>query len=281
MFQYWSQPEAVSPARIPNFGHLMVLVLLILFGAVGSLLLSLAALHFHLYGVRTVPQANADIHYTLGGQAVLYLIACGSGLFVFPVLWRKGFFAGLQWNGATAFKQRWRLMSAAGGCFVLAMVDQLVLPGPPDTPIDKLFRTPLAAWLLFVFGITFAPLFEEIAFRGFLLPALCTAWDWARERVRGEPARAPDANGHPRWSIPAMVVSSILTSLPFAWMHAEQTGYSLGPFLLLVCVSLVLCWARLSTRSLAASVLVHGSYNFLLFSIMMIGTGGFQHLDKM
>jgi hypothetical protein len=64
-------------------------------------------------------------------------------------------------------------------------------------------------------------------------------------------------------------------------MHAEQTGYSLGPFLLLICVSLVLCWIRLSTRSLASSVLVHACYNLLLFSLMMLGTGGFRHLDKM
>jgi hypothetical protein len=34
-------------------------------------------------------------------------------------------------------------------------------------------------------------------------------------------------------------------------------------------------------RSLAASVLVHASYNFLLFSLMLLGTSGFQHLDKM
>jgi uncharacterized protein len=79
----------------------------------------------------------------------------------------------------------------------------------------------------------------------------------------------------------SMAVASILTSIPFALMHAEQTGYSLGPFLLLVCVSLVLCWARLSTRSLAASVFVHASYNCLLFSFMLLGTEGFRHLDKM
>jgi hypothetical protein len=78
-----------------------------------------------------------------------------------------------------------------------------------------------------------------------------------------------------------MVIGSILTSIPFAWMHAEQTGSSLGPFLLLICVSLVLCWIRLSTRSLASSVLVHACYNLLLFSLMMLGTGGFRHLDKM
>ena len=78
-----------------------------------------------------------------------------------------------------------------------------------------------------------------------------------------------------------MVFGSICTSIPFALMHAEQTAWSLGPFLLLVCVSLVLCWARLSTRSLEASVLVHASYNFLLFSLMLLGTSGFKHLDKM
>jgi len=51
--------------------------------------------------------------------------------------------------------------------------------------------------------------------------------------------------------------------------------------LLLVCVSLVLCWVRLGIRSLAASVMVHATYNLLLFSMMALGTGGFRHLDKM
>jgi hypothetical protein len=78
-----------------------------------------------------------------------------------------------------------------------------------------------------------------------------------------------------------MVVASIATSLPFALLHGEQTGHSLGPFLLLITVSLILCAVRLRTRSLAASVMVHACYNFLLFSMMAIGTGGFQHLDKM
>jgi hypothetical protein len=120
-----------------------------------------------------------------------------------------------------------------------------------------------------------------MAFRGFLLPALCTAYDWTSEHFTGNRPRWPDVTGHPRWSFSAMAAGSVLTSIPFALMHAEQTGYSLGPFLLLVSVSLVLCWVRLSTKSLAASVLVHSSYNFLLFSLMLAGTGGFQHLDRM
>jgi hypothetical protein len=197
------------------------------------------------------------------------------------MFWHKGFFAGLQWNAATAFHLRWRLFTAAFVCFILALVNGMLMPGPDNAPIDKMFRAPGAAWLLFAFGVTIAPFFEEIAFRGFLLPALCTAWDWLIEQNTQTPAPPLDANGHPQWSTFAMVVSSILTSVPFALMHAEQTGWSLGPFILLVGVSLVLCWARLGTRSLAASVMVHASYNFLLFSLMLFGTSGFQHLDKM
>ena len=78
-----------------------------------------------------------------------------------------------------------------------------------------------------------------------------------------------------------MTIAAVVTSVPFAWMHAEQTGYAIGPFVLLCGVSLVLCAVRLATRSLASSVLVHGCYNFVLFSIMLVGTQGFRHLDKM
>ena len=72
----------------------------------------------------------------------------------------------------------------------LALVNGFLLPGPKDAPIDKIFRTPGAAWLLFAFGVTFAPFFEEMVFRGFLLPALCTACDWIDEKITAS-ARAP------------------------------------------------------------------------------------------
>jgi hypothetical protein len=173
------------------------------------------------------------------------------------------------------------LFWTALGCFALAVLDELLLPGPPNAPIDEIFRSPGAAWLMFGFGVTLAPLFEEIFFRGFLLPGLATACDWAGERFTHQSPRPLDENGHPQWSVSAMVIASIATSLPFALMHAEQTGKSLGPFLLLITVSLVLCFVRLRTRSLAASTMVHACYNFVLFFSMLVGTGGFRHLENM
>ncbi len=281
LFYSWSQPEVHSPARIPNFGHLLLLAALALVGVVMASILFYAGVHIHLFGVTSMQQAGTDIHYILGVEGLIYLFTFGASVLVFPMFWHKSFFAGLQWNGATAVRLRGRLVSAALVCFALAWLNGYLLPGPTNTPIEKIFRSPGAAWMLFAFGVTFAPFFEEMLFRGFLLPALCTAYDWVAEQITHKPALPLLENGHPQWTLPAMVVGAIATSIPFAAMHAEQTGYAVGPFLLLVGVSLLLCTVRLVARSLAASTLVHACYNFLLFSLMLICTGGFKHLDKM
>lgn len=274
------EPAPPPPARIPNFGHMCILGLLLLVGLLCTSVLVGLSLRHHLWGVSTKEQAISNIHYTLGSEAILYLATLGACLIVFPLVWHKGFFAGVQWNFTTALRLRWRLLSAAGACFLLAFVDSVLVPGPANAPIDKIFRQPGAAWLLFGFGITFAPFFEEMFFRGFLLPALCTAYDWIGERTQHRPRLPLGENGHPQWTVPAMVTGAILTSIPFAALHAQQTGYSWGPFVLLVGVSIVLCAIRLSTRSLACSALVHSSYNFMLFVIMLISTHGFKHLGK-
>ena len=281
LFESLSHPEVYFAPRVPHFGH--VLVLGILFG-IGWLMAGLAALvvvQAHLFGIGTLEQASTDIRFTLASEAIIDIVALAGCLVIFPRLWHRGFFNGISWRRSRARRRSPRLVGAAFLCFVLALVNARLMPGPADAPIDRVFRAPGAAWLLFAFAITFAPFFEEIAFRGFLLPAMCTACDWIAEKLFDTPRRFLDAEGQPQWSLPAMICGSVLTSIPFAGMHAAQTAYSLGPFVLLVSVSLVLCWARLGARSLSAAVLVHASYNFMLFALMFIDTGGFKHLDNM
>lgn len=274
---YIKQPEP----RIPHLGHVALLAMLALSGLAIVIVLAQVAIMRHLFGATSLTEAATNVRYLLGTQALLYLFTFGGSLIVFPLVWHKGLFAGLQWRGNRALQNSGYLIGAAALCFVLAMIDGYFFPGPSDAPIDRIFRMPGAAWILFAFGVTFAPFFEELAFRGFLLPALATAFDWTAEKTMHRPRTDLDWNSHPQWSVPAMVTASLLTSILFAFMHADQTSYSVGPFVLLIIVSLVLCFARLRLRSLAASVLLHASYNFLLFSFMLIGTSGFRHLDKM
>ncbi len=345
LFHSWSQPEVVPPPRIPHLGHLALLMAFMLFGFVCMMVLMFTALHFHLDGISTPEQIKTNAHYLLGSEAVLYLVALALSFPLFPLLWKKSFFAGIHWRGATALEFGWRLPAISLGCFILAMLDQALLPGPEHAPIEEFFRTPGAAWLMFGFGVTFAPFFEEMFFRGFLLPALATAWDWIGEYIRCEnewlhpllvlgssivstifailieetyghhyiimrfllicfisimfgmaffwlyqryqalhaDRNAPplDPNGHPQWSIFAMVFASIPTSILFALLHTEQQGNSLNLFLMFILISLVLCAVRLLTRSLAASTLVHACYNFLIFFSLFVGTGGFRHFDKL
>lgn len=267
--------------RIPHFGHLVLFGLLAFFGDLCAGGLTALALHQHWFGVYTVNQAKLDIHYTLGSEAILYVITFGACLLIFPLVWRKSLMEGLHWNGAAALRRYRILFSAALICFLLALLSEWVMPGPTNAPIDKMFQAPGAAWFLFAFGITFAPFFEEMIFRGFLLPAFCTACDWIAEKFQNRPPQPLYGDGHPQWSFGAMVFASVLASFGFAMMHVPQQGYSLGPFLLILVVSLVLCWARLSTRSLAASVTVHATYNLMIFLLTMITTNGFRNLHKM
>lgn len=281
LFDSYLHPPVLPPVRIPHVGHLCLLIPLAGAGFLITSILFAAAAYLHLFGARSLQQAGTLVPYILGIEGGLYLLTFAAALFVFPLFWRKSLMDGLQWNGATALRLRWHLFGAAAVCFLLALINGELMPGPKNAPIEKVFQAPGAAWLLFVFGVTFAPFFEETFFRGFLLPALCTACDWFAEKTNGAPVRPLGENGHPQWSVSAMCIASVATSVPFAWMHAQQTGYSLGPFLLLVGVSLVLCAVRLATRSLAASVVVHACYNFMLFSLMLIGTEGFRHLERM
>ncbi|MGB7985682.1 MAG: CPBP family intramembrane glutamic endopeptidase [Terracidiphilus sp.] len=277
----YAQPIPPPPSRIPHLGHLALLLAFLLFGFLCMGVSMGIGLLVHFEGVTNLDQIKNHLTYLLGSEAILYLVTFALSFFIFPLFWQKSFFAGIHWRGRAALHSSWLLAVIAGGCFMLALLVEALTSNQKHAPIEDLFRTPSAAWTMFFFGVTLAPFFEEIAFRGFLLPSLATAWDWLIEKSTGK-ARLPlDENGHPQWSVAAMVIAAIPTSLLFALVHVDQQGRTLGPFLLLITVSLILCAVRLKLRSVAASTLVHSCYNFLIFSTMLIGTGGFQHLDKM
>jgi membrane protease YdiL (CAAX protease family) len=269
-----------APPRTPNFGDMSLFVLLLVVGIVVAAMALGIALFLHAFGNLTLDTAKTDARFLLSFELVRYLVALVVAVPMFGLLWKRSFFSGLHWHGETARRLWLRLMGLALGCNLVALAANAFLPFPKHAPIEMLFQTPMQAWLMFAFGVLVAPFFEEMLFRGFVLPAMATAWDWCGERIAKTSPRPLDAAGHPTWSLGAMIFGSIAASIPFALMHAGQVSNAWGPLSVLFTVSMVLCVVRLTTRSLASSTLVHATYNFVIFTTMLIQTGGFQHLDK-
>jgi membrane protease YdiL (CAAX protease family) len=305
-------PYVAPPRRIPNFGHTLLFFTVAIVVLIAASVSAFAiVMGLHLMGHETPDQLLREPRLLIPSMAVGYFIAGGIVWAVFTYLWHQSFTQALRWNFPVV-RRRWR--SLLGGGVVLSLVVQFLsnfLPIPKTLPIDDFFRTPGDVWMVALFGTFVAPLFEELAFRGFLLPSLASAWDWLRgakdplndrkaladaaggvfpgsATVEGIPAGAPNGGGihagapndDPRWSVLALVFSCTLTSIAFALVHADQLAHAWAPLAVLFAVSAVLCGVRLWTQSLAASTLIHATYNATIFTILFFATGGFRHLDK-
>jgi membrane protease YdiL (CAAX protease family) len=125
---------------------------------------------------------------------------------------------------------------------------------PKSLPIEEFFKSPASGYLLAAFAVLVAPVVEELFFRGFLYPALA------------------------RWT--GSVASILITAAAFAGLHGAQLAYAWAPLLVLFGVGVVLTTVRARTGSVATCVLVHMGYNFVLFVIVFIVTGGFHHMER-
>ena len=262
----------------PNLGHtlllLLVAVVLVLGGQFASLL---AVQQTHLFGRRSIgdlaDQLKSDPRWLVPTEALSYALVAMAAVPLFRAVWQQPFGVGLHWRGREAARYAGRLMVLGLVCgFGIGLLGAH-LPMPKDPPImADMMHSESGAWMMFVFGVTGAPLFEEMAFRGFLLPAFVNAFRWLARKGDLPPGMAA-------WvGVPASIV---LTSLPFALLHGQQVSHAWAPVLLIGLVSLVLCIVRLRFDSLACSTVVHAAYNFTLFAGILIQTGGFRHLDRL
>jgi uncharacterized protein len=273
------------PRLIPNIGHFLVFLALIIPATIGGYLLTILVIFAsdprggirHLFARLSDLTKTKDLLFAISMQGALYIVLWGLAALVFGLWWQsvagEGFLRGIQWN-ASAARRRILLLAIAGVAtgFLITIAGNFV-PMPKTAPILEDITTSRAgAWVLMVFGVTLAPLTEELAFRGFLLPGLINIFRWIQRK---------GAISESVVSLAGVPVCIVLTSIPFALMHAEQVSDSWGPVLLIGCVSIILCVVRLQMRSVAAGVMVHSFYNLTLFTGLFIQSDGFRHLDKL
>jgi uncharacterized protein len=266
------------PRLIPNLGHTILFFLVaVIVLAVGQGLGILLLEQTHLFGHRSFQAlfrlSADDARLSLPVQALSYALVALVVIPVFSLLWQEPFSEGVHWNASTAKRRALRLalVGLAAGFGIGALGN--FLPMPKDPPImQDMMQSPVGAWMMLAFGITAAPMLEELAFRGFLLPGLINSFRWLAHRsVISETAV--------RWiGIP---VSVLITSAGFAFMHSPQVSHAWGPLVLIGAVSVVLCVVRLTMNSVAAGVVVHAAYNLTLFAGVLAQTGGFRHLERL
>jgi hypothetical protein len=189
----------------------------------------------------------------VAGQALGYLLVFA---YMYALVTRErrrpDFFAAIHWNWPS------NLVPYIVGGFVLSLSLQglaHLLPIPKNLPIDSFFRTPAEAWALTIFGITLAPLMEELLFRAFLYPVL-------KRHLGFEPA-------------------VLLTALGFALLHGSQLRFAWGPLLVIFLVGLILTIVRAKQNSVAASLVIHVAYNATISALMFAATDGFRHLERL
>ncbi len=247
--------------RIPHIGHTLLFFSMAFFLVNVCALAILSSAHIRLDSAAQHPGL------ALAAQALAYVLTLSISFWLFPHLWDVSFLRGIHWN-ALAARRYWYWIVAGG--VLLSAAAQLSLhfiPEPKTTAFDALLHTPRSALLLAAFAVFLAPVTEEIAFRGFLLPALATAYDWLS--LERSPA------GLERWyrsslhSTSAHFFSAIFSSIPFVLLHANQDSHSWGVLGVLYCVSLMLSFVRIRTHSTACSVLMHATYNLSIVVVIV------------
>ena len=226
--------------------------------------ITIAALTLSLIGAllaaRRWAYPHADIA-ELARNAVVVVLGQGIGyvivfLYMYVLVTRErrssSFWNAIQWNWPS--NPGTYLIWGVALSVALQLLAHL-LPIPKNLPIDSFFRTPAEAWMLSLFGMTLAPLMEELLFRAFLYPVL--------KRSLG------------------LAAAVLLTAGGFALLHGSQLKFAWGPLLVIFLVGLTLTIVRARKNSVAASLLMHVAYNGTISVLLFTATDGFRHLEKL
>ena len=227
-------PAEETPEKYPfwnwaDVGTLIALALPLLFIALAAVQLSVFVFSWHPRAKAVVPIVVQFLFWGLWFAVLYALIRLRYG---------RPFWRSLAWvpppNG-------WWVSAGLG---VLTAVGSILLAAalrPPQvtTPLEELLQDPFSLFLVGVFGVTLAPLCEELAFRGFLLP-LAT--------------RSLGAAG-----------GVMVTAAPFALLHGSEYAWGWQQIVVVFLAGSAFGWMRYRTGSTASATAMHAGYNLVFF----------------
>lgn len=236
MSTLFTAPAEAPPREYPFWSYLDLLLFLGL--AVPSLIVSMLLVRGVL-GLLPWPVPNKP---TLGlyAQFVAYGFWLGSLWLILKTRYQEDVGAALGW---VAPRHPRRLAQCLFGGPALALsvafIAHVLRTPQIEDPFIRLVSGKLSIAVLGICVMCLGPVFEELLFRGFLLPLLV--------RDIGAPA------------------GILAAAVPFALLHGPQYSWQWQHVLLILMVGSLLGLVRFRTGSTMASTVLHVSYNATLF----------------
>jgi uncharacterized protein len=226
------------PPREPFWSYTDVLLFCAL--ALPSMLLGFGVAKGLVYLLRL--EAGVRALEAVAGMFTFYLLLFGALFFMLRIQYRRPFWRSLGWVPAGLPYSALAGMGLASAILVIAIAYYVGVPDKSN-PMLELLKDRASILVVAIFGTTLAPLFEELAFRGFLQPLLV--------RSMGP--------------IPGILAAS----LPFGLLHFQEYGNSWRHVLLISCAGAMFGWVRHRTGSTRASTVMHAAYNALFFVLFL------------
>jgi membrane protease YdiL (CAAX protease family) len=178
-------------------------------------------------------------------QGIMDLVLVGFIMLLVKVLHGRSFRETIRWYPNQLFSPGY-LVSVGAALAITVMIASSFFPPSSTPPIEKLLTSTRSLYVFAIFGIGLAPLFEEVIFRGFLFQVFQDLYS-------------------PVTAIP-------ITAGLFALMHVPQLWGSWAAIALIFFVGYALAFLRERSGSLIPSLIVHISYNSMLFAVTALST---------
>lgn len=251
-------PGGLRDSRSP-LGWVDLIYLLLFYVIAGELLglvvATVAAVAFNIPFAQLQDLAGPGASVAIVSQALLSFATLAFLYVLVRVRTGAPFWPAVGWSALRGITSRaataMRYVFLGFGLAFLVSGASKYLDTDKTLPMEELFRNRQTVVMLMVLGILVAPFIEETLFRGCLYPVIAR-----------------------RFGISAGVV---VTGIVFGLAHAPQLWGGWGQIALLMGVGMVLTYIRARAGTVAASYLVHVSYNSILFAGLFFATGGLRH----
>ena len=186
----------------------------------------------------------------LPAQILAYALMSIGLWLMFRLQYGRPFWRSLGWKPLRAPAL---LLIVAGllTAFGVSAIGVLLQTPATSNPLTEMLEDPTSLALIAVFGTTMAPLFEELAFRGFLQPLLVRSL--------------------------GVVAGISVSAVAFGLLHFQEYGNSWRHAVLISLAGGAFAVVRHVTGSTKASTLMHASYNALFFLALLLQRGQLPH----